>query len=193
MYSGELFVSNDALIRIILVISFVPVVLMFFWQLFPRLSPTGKRLAGGTLVLTLLVIVAALEYRPKSGFEVWLWNLEQEWNIPTTLTSTQLAMVGGIALVTAWLAKARPTWQRLYLVAIGLIFPYLALDEYLKLHEHRLMAIDYDILGAVDCIDNYLWRCARHAGHGYGTCACWRHSDNGDGRHYRRWDAVYLR
>ena len=58
-----------------------------------------------------------------------------EGNIPTILASAQLALVGGVALATARFAKARPTWQRLYLVGLGLVFLYLALDEYFAVHE----------------------------------------------------------
>ena len=83
-----------------------------------------------------LVIVLALEIRPKSNFEHWLWNLDQEWNIPSTLASTQLALVAGVSLLTAWLARAVPVWQRLYLVGIGLVFLFLAWDEYFLFHEH---------------------------------------------------------
>ena len=149
MNSGELLLSNEAIIRIVLILVYFPVCLIVFWQLFPRLTTPFKRIAIALLIVQVLVIVAALQYRPKSGFEVWLWNLEQEWNIPATLTSTQLALVGGIALLTAWLSKMRPTWERFYLVSIGLIFPYLALDEYFKLHEHGQLEIPYYTLGAI--------------------------------------------
>ena len=47
----------------------------------------------------------------------------------------QLALVAGVAAVTAWLARRQSALQRFYLVGIGLIFLYLALDEYSKLHE----------------------------------------------------------
>lgn len=156
MNGGDTLLSNEAIIHLVLLVVYVPVCAITYRRLIPRLSLTCKRLAGGMLAAQIVAVVMALQYRPKSGFEVWLWNLEQEWNIPTTLTSTQLALVGVIALITAWLAKKRPAWERLYLVSISLIFPYLALDEYFKLHEHRLLAIPYSTLGAITVIATIL-------------------------------------
>ena len=60
-----------------------------------------------------MVIVAALEYRPKSEFERMALESEQEWNIPATLTSTQLALVGlAWRQPNGWLSKMRPAWER---------------------------------------------------------------------------------
>ncbi|MDE2950762.1 MAG: hypothetical protein OXT68_08340 [Chloroflexota bacterium] len=173
--SGELLISEDSIIRAVLILVYVPVCALVYWRLMPRLAQTYKRLAGGFLAAQALAIAAALFYRPKSGFEVWLWNLEQEWNIPATLMSTQLALVGGIALLTAWYSKKKPVWEQLYLVSIGLIFPYLALDEYLKLHESGQLAIPYSAMGAIIVIativaaslsprQNMLWRAGLLAG-----------------------------
>ena len=144
-------VSADVLIRLFLFLLYVPVCLFVYWKLIPRLSPTAKLLASVFLAAQIVVIVIALEIQPSSRFERWLWHLSHEWNIPTTLASTQLALVGGAALMTAWLAKERPAWRRLYLVGIALVFLYLAYDEYAILHEtiirnwHRY----YAALGAV--------------------------------------------
>ncbi len=135
MDSGELVVASEALIRIFVVLLYTPICLVVYFRLFPRLSTTSRRLAFGMLTAQALVIVLALEIRPKSNFEHWLWNLDQEWNIPSTLASTQLALVAGVALLTAWLARAVPVWQRLYLVGIGLVFLFLAWDEYFIFHE----------------------------------------------------------
>ena len=136
MDSGELVIATEALIRIFVVLLYTPICLVVYFRLYPRLSPTSRRLAFGMLAAQALVIVLSLEIRPKSNFEHWLWNLDQEWNIPSTLASTQLALVAGVALVTAWLARAVPVWQRLYLVGIGLVFLFLAWDEYFLFHEH---------------------------------------------------------
>ena len=89
------------------------------------------------LAAQIVVIIVSLELRPISEFEWWLWNLDREWNIPSTLASIQLAMVAGVALATAWLAKFRPAWQRLYLVGIGVVFLFFAQDEYFSIHEAR--------------------------------------------------------
>ena len=131
----EFTVSADALIRLFPFLLYVPVCLFVYWKLIPRLSPTAKLLASVFLAAQVLVIVLALEIRPFSNFSPWLWYLHEEWNIPSTLASMQLFLVSGVALVTAWLAKVRSAWQRFYLVAIGLVFLFLAWDEYFKVHE----------------------------------------------------------
>ena len=135
MSSSELFVSAESLLRIFLVLLYAPVVLISYWKLIPRLSPISKRIATGFLAAQVLVIAISVETRLTSGFEWWLWHLSREWNIPSTLASVQLALVGGAALMTAGLAKARPALQRLYLLGIGLLFLFLARDEYANLHE----------------------------------------------------------
>ena len=135
MNNGELLVSPKILIYIFLFLLYVPIVLTSYWKLIPRLSLTAKRIASAFLAAQILVIAVALEIRPASLYERQLWHLDTEWNIPSTLASTQLALGGSIALITAWFAKAQPARQRLYLVAIGLVFLYLARDEYFHVHE----------------------------------------------------------
>jgi len=54
------------------------------------------------------------------------------------LASTQLALVAGVALLTAALARRQAAGQRLYLVGIGLVFTYLAWDEYYSVHEQLM-------------------------------------------------------
>ena len=150
MGNSEFVVSTEALIRVFVFLLYVPTGLISYWLLFPRLSPTSKRLASGMLAAQVLVIVVSLEMQSYTSIERWLWDLKTEWNIPATLASTQLAIVGGVALVTAWFAKARPAWQRLYLVGTGLVFLILALDEYLTLHEGSPnWERNYAALGAV--------------------------------------------
>ena len=128
-------VSPKTLYCIFLFLLYAPIVLISYWKLIPRLSPTSRRLASAFLAAQVLVIVLSLEIRPSWNFGTWILALTQEWNIPSTLASTQLALVGGLALVTAWFTKARRPWHRLYLAGIGLIFLYLAWDEYFMVHE----------------------------------------------------------
>ena len=136
MNNGELLVSAETLIHIFVFLLYASVVLISYWKLMPRLSPTSRRLASAMLAAQVLVIAVSLDSREASpSYSKWLWHLDLEWNIPSTLASTQLALVGGVALITAWFAKAQPTWQRLYLVAISLVFLYLARDEYFEVHE----------------------------------------------------------
>ena len=150
MDSGEFAIAAEALIRIFVILLYVPVCLFSCWRLFPRLSPTAKRLALGMLLAQVFVIVVALVIRPESEYEEWLWHLNHDWNIPSTVASTQLALVGGVALLSAWLAGARSAWQRLYLVGIGLVFLFMARDEYVAFHEHiRGWERFYAAVGAV--------------------------------------------
>ena len=146
----EFVVSTDAFIRISLIFVYVLVCLISYLWLIPRLAPAAKRLAIGFLAAQILVIAMSLRIQSSSSIERWLWDIKSEWNIPSTLASAQLALVGGVALVTAWPTKARPTWQRLHLAGIGLVFVLLALDEYLTLHEGTPnWERDYTALGAV--------------------------------------------
>ena len=135
MAVGELFLTTEAFIRIFVFLLYVPVCVISYWQLIPRLSRTSARVASLMLIVQLLVIVLSLEAQLTSKFDRWLWDFHEEWNIPATLASAQLGMVGGVALLTAWLARARARFFRLYLAGIGLVFVFLGLDEYLALHE----------------------------------------------------------
>ena len=127
--------SAEALIRIFVILLYVSVGPIAYRWLIPRLSSTGKRLATVMLAAQLLVVVPSIFTQSSSSFEAWLWHLDREWNIPATLASMQLALVAFVALVSAWLFRARPAWHRLYFVGIGLAFFLLAYDEYAVVHE----------------------------------------------------------
>ena len=139
MESSVIAISTDALVRIIILLLYVPVILISYRCLIPRLSPTSKRLATVMLAAQVLVIVASLEIQPTSELERRFWSLNSENNISSTLASTQLALVSAVAFVTAWLARTRPSWHRLYLLGIALVFLYLAWEEYNEIR--RLMFV----------------------------------------------------
>ena len=128
----QLSVSPKTLNYIFLFLLYVPVCIVAYKRLFPRLSPTAKYLASGFLAAHVLVVVVWLEIRLTSGFEEWLWDLDQSEVIQSILAFTQHALVGGVALITAWLARAKPAWQRLHLLGIGLVFLYLGLDDFFE-------------------------------------------------------------
>ncbi len=130
MDGPDLLGSSESLNRIFVLLLYVPVCLIAYRWLIPRLSPVSKRIASGFLVALVLVILLSLIIRPASAFEEWLWKLDHARNIPSTLASAQLALVGVLALTTAWLARGRPAWQRFYLLGIGLVFPYIGLDDF---------------------------------------------------------------
>ncbi|MCY4540086.1 MAG: hypothetical protein OXE52_17875 [Chloroflexi bacterium] len=133
--SSEFAVSNEKLIFAFLFALYVPVGLVSYWRLMPHLAAPCARLAGAMLAAQIIVITLSIGLRPASKFEIWLWSLNQEWNIPSTLASAQLTLVAVVALLTAWLAKARSAPVRLYLGAIALVFLFLAWDEYVGFHE----------------------------------------------------------
>ena len=121
--------------RILVVALAVPVCLFAYRRLIPRLSPASKILASVALLAQGLAASIALGILPIQNHIYWLWDLQREYNIPSTLASTQLALVGSLALGTAWLFRARSPMQSLYLAAAGIIFLFMALDEYFALHE----------------------------------------------------------
>ncbi len=104
-------------------------------HLIPRLSPSARRLASLMLLAQILAIGGAFLVQPASSFEAWLWSLNEEWNIQATLASSQWALAGAIALVAALLARDWRRWRRLYLLGVGLVFLFLARDEYFVEHE----------------------------------------------------------
>ncbi|MDE2820929.1 MAG: hypothetical protein OXI40_14445 [Chloroflexota bacterium] len=122
--------SGESLNRVFVLLLYVPVCLIAYRWLIPRLSPVSKRIASGFLLAQILAILLSLEIQPASAFEEWLWKLDHARNIPSSLASTQLTLVGVAALATAWLAVGRSAWQRLYLIGIGLVFPYIGLDDF---------------------------------------------------------------
>ncbi len=136
------------LIRIFIVLLYVPICGFAYWRLIPRLSPPCKRLATILLVSQILVTILSLQIQPSSDFERWLWDLNMENNIPASLASIQLALVSGVALLTAWQWRTGKTAQRFYLVVIGVLFLFLSLDEWLRIHEaQRILEVVYVITG----------------------------------------------
>ena len=89
----------------------------------------------------------------RGGDRIWifdrgLWHLEREWNIPSILASTQLALAGCVALTTAWFIRARSAWQCLYLLGVGLVFLYLGMDEFFSWKDFMNWEDLYKLAGA---------------------------------------------
>ena len=142
--------SADAMIRLFLILLYAPACIVSFRFLLPRLLPSAKRLAIALLAAQVVVIVLSQELRHTYGYEPWLLDLDREGNLPASLASTQLALVAMIALLTAWHARGRPAWHRLYLVGVGVVFLHLARDEFFGFHENLIAwQVDYTRLGAV--------------------------------------------
>jgi len=124
-------VSPHTLLRVLLFLLYAPVGFGIFRWLFPLMTPIARRLTVGFLAAQAFVIVAAIVIQPNTATEEWLWSMRFEWNFTSGVASTQLALVGAVTLLTSWLAIERPTWQRLCAAGIGLVFLFLALEEFL--------------------------------------------------------------
>ena len=131
MDSLELVVSPKTLNSFFGLALYIPACLVVFRLLFPRLSSDAKGSALLTLVAQVVVIVVSLEAKPNSAMEEWLWDIDKEWNIPSAIASTLVALIGFAALLTFWASRAIPRRPRLWLVAIGLVFLILGLEEFL--------------------------------------------------------------
>ena len=135
MGNTELFVSPDTINRVFIISLYLPIALFSFRRLMPALSLSARRLATAMLAAQVVVILWSMMREPSSDFERWLQALTGEYNIPATLASIQLALVGCAALLTARIVKARHSYHGLYNIGVGLAFLFLALDEYHKIHE----------------------------------------------------------
>ena len=132
--SGAYFSATD-LYRVFLALSYIPVCLIVYRNLFPRLHTSARRLATILLIAQLAAISVSLVLRPQSHFEKWLWDLDQERNIPATLAAAQLTIIGAVSLLTTLLARGRPMLHRIYFAAMAVLFIFLARDEFYAFHE----------------------------------------------------------
>lgn len=127
---AEVIVSPETLLRLFLILLYAPAALFAFRRVIPALSPGSKRLAAFALAAQLLAIIIAIAHYSAAGYAYWLWHLDLEWNIPSTLSSTQLALVGGVALAAAFFWRTGAAARRLYLVALAVLFFFLGLEEF---------------------------------------------------------------
>ena len=148
MESATLYVTVETLTRIIFPVLYALAGLFVYRWLWPQMSKVARGLASVMLAAQALTIFNALYIESSSSFYTWLWHLHREWNVAAALASTQLALVGGVALFCAWLYRPRMALQRLYFVGVGLVFLFLACDEFFTLHEYRISWDFYIELGA---------------------------------------------
>ena len=111
----------------------LPVALISFRRLYPFLTSFAKLIASATIAAHIALIMVWFVAQPASAVEEWFWDIDREWNIQSILSSTQFAMISGIALVLAWKNRSEGAWRRLYFVGLALIFLYLGYDEYFGL------------------------------------------------------------
>ena len=136
MENGPLYVTVETLTRIVFPLLYIIAAAAVHRWLAPQLSSASRRLASILFLTQLLIVGKSIYLDPASSFERWLWDLHQEYNLPATLASAQLALVGAVALACAWLSPSPPKLRRIYLLALGMVFLFLAYDEYFTLHEY---------------------------------------------------------
>ena len=171
MENGGLVVSVTTLNLLFVTLLYLPICLISYRWPYRRLSPAAKGLASAMLVAQVLVILLslALETQSATDFETWLWDFHEEWNIPATLASVQLAMVGGVALLTSWHAKLRPAWQRLYAVAIGLVFIFWRWTNFSRCTRPFRIGKCVTLPWALSLYwQRWWWLCVRREAHGFG-------------------------
>ena len=127
--------SPGAIVLSFPILLYATVALPVLRFLLPRFSPSAKRLAIVMLAAQFSLIVLSQPLAEISNAGLWLWSLTFERNIPNTLASAQLVLVGAVALLTAWRDLSRPPWQRLYLIGIAVVFYHLARDEFFEWNE----------------------------------------------------------
>ena len=158
MDSTAIVVPATMLTRLYLIALYLPVVCLGVSLLFPRLSVSAKVLAAGMLIGQIIFVLMTLEAEPASSLEKWLWYVEDEWNLPASFASLQMLLVGGVALAISWQGKEKPAWRRLYFVGLGLIFLFIALDDFTSVYKDALDTLDdkwkqgYGILGVLTSV-----------------------------------------
>ena len=135
MTGSDNIVFPELLLRVFVIALYAPVGFVCYRWLVPRLTSICKLSVTLLFAAQLLVITLSLELRPTGDLESWMWDLGGEFNLPALLASAQLALVGGVALLTAFLAKEERAWRRLYFVGVGWVFVHLARDEFFHFHE----------------------------------------------------------
>jgi hypothetical protein len=105
------------------------------WQLLPR----SKRIALGIGLGLVWIwsLAAMLDFMwENTGFNSWFLNPSAEKNLSAMFSSAMLLLIGLIALYLLWRsANHQVGWQRVYWLIVGLLFTFLAVDEYFSIHE----------------------------------------------------------
>lgn len=127
--------SGESIIQISVILCYLIVCSIAYIKLIRHLTPASKRLAAVFLAAQIVIIILSGITRSATGYVFWLWRLNTEWNVPATLASMQLALVGFTALISAWKIAGDSRWLRTYLIGIGAVFLFLAYDEYAMIHE----------------------------------------------------------
>jgi len=127
---------SGAAVTIIIVFLIYSAVFAFVYRrLFPRLAPRIAYLPILLITGQALLLVAHILVPQSREFWTWFLHLDKELNLPNLLASTQLAFVSAVALAIAWLASSKPRSQRGYFLTLGLVFLFLAQEEFTGAYE----------------------------------------------------------
>lgn len=97
--------------------------------------PSGTEPALGLLKLLLAadaVVIALFVVSELGGFYASIFNLDDEQNLPTWLSSSQFL---GVAIASALVARMTVDRERLAAFALSVIFVYFSMDEVATAHE----------------------------------------------------------
>ena len=109
---------------------YLPVCLGCAWLLLPRLQPFPRRLAGGMLILKILLLLMALELASERSYVGFVWNFDLEHTLPAQLGATLMSLAGAAALLAAWRSRGQPRRLRAQHAVVGLLLLLLAIDDY---------------------------------------------------------------
>lgn len=116
-----------------------PLAVFCVWRIFPRLLPVARILALAFLAAQILVVythLAAPAVFASQYTVLVVLNLDSEQTSAAFLAGAQLALIGALALLVAWRSRSRRSWRRVYFAGLGALFLFLAIDEYVTIHEH---------------------------------------------------------
>lgn len=132
---GEVAVSAWAATVIVILAIGATALAIVYRLLYPRLDKFALRLSGAALVAAVLALAAAAAIPPSWSHAVWLFNFEAEWNIPSAVMSTQLALAGSVALIVARLRSSAGRGPWVYFLGIGLVLFFFAVEDHTELYK----------------------------------------------------------
>lgn len=154
------------LLRFLVFLLYLFILPAVYWKLAPRLPAFAKALTAILLLAQIIIVALAVQLQSQDSVLAKLVDVTEERNPAVALAGLQLALVAGYSVLTAWLARALPIWQRLYFLGLGAVFFYLTWDELFVLHEGMPnWAIYYAGAGAVIVTATLIvaWRSPRRA------------------------------
>ena len=101
-----------------------------YWRLVPRLTTTAKHIAGLITISHLVIMIAHFARSDTWQFGAWLFNLNRELNVPSTVTAITGISVAAVLLRTAHLRYALGLGRWPYYLGMALFFLLLTWDEY---------------------------------------------------------------